>query len=626
MTVQTKSRPRRVGIAGLTLAMLASILMLVGGAPVEAQGSCNQLSVSTSTLSGGSSNCYYVVTEAFGSWDKACEGNGGSLNCRNLDARNHKVDMFTRSPWANAGSYEVAVPGSGTNTGCSRLSVSTERLSGGSSSCYYVVLEAFGSWDKACEGNGGSLNCRNLEARKHKVDVYKRNPWSKVESYDVNVPGRADDPNDDPPGNQCNQLSVATSRLSGGSSSCYYVILEAFGAWDNVCEGRGGSLNCAGLQARTHKVDIYTRQPWAKSGDYLVDVPGSGSDPNPGGDQPDIDAGEFGSNLNYSVDFVEDFDSGLENWHIIDMENDRDHQAGNSGVTANGNVDSRKPLCRNEGAGQSYNSPLITEGKRWAAWYNDHTDRTLRVRNDRLEFGGRYVREPDPTRAPFEFGNTTSRFDEHRFYTSFLATWDRGSDNVTANQNRTWGPGTYAEMRVSFEQMRTRGFRLSFWMMPSGSNAGNAYDGRANNGVEIDIFEYDPSPIRQTDLAMKVAGNDSSDSTNSPIGGIYENHAGLDQGFHTIGLLWTNNRLVWYVDGQEVQRDNVNVPDVDHYIIVSREMNSGVSCNASTSVKAPSDGGLWADGDVWENSVWIDRDRVNNDRAIIDYVKVWDVS
>ncbi len=47
---------------------------------------------------------------------------------------------------------------------------------------------------------------------------------------------------------------------------------------------------------------------------------------------------------------------------------------------------------------------------------------------------------------------------------------------------------------------------------------------------------------------------------------------------HTIGFLWESDRLVWSIDGTVVKTvtDTTLIPDVYSYIILSREMNSGV--------------------------------------------------
>jgi len=116
-----------------------------------------------------------------------------------LEIRSHKVEVFQRSPWKKIRSYRVT-PNQNNHpvptptplpipspTQCVHLGVSGDSMSGGDADCYYVVTEAFGSWDQACRGVGGSLTCNNLARGTHKVDVFQRSPWKKLPSYTVTI-------------------------------------------------------------------------------------------------------------------------------------------------------------------------------------------------------------------------------------------------------------------------------------------------------------------------------------------------------------------------------------------------------------------------------------------------------
>jgi beta-glucanase (GH16 family) len=50
--------------------------------------------------------------------------------------------------------------------------------------------------------------------------------------------------------------------------------------------------------------------------------------------------------------------------------------------------------------------------------------------------------------------------------------------------------------------------------------------------------------------------------------GTWTSSSGLDQDYHTYGLLWQPGLLVWYVDGVEHYRTTVGVPDKDCYIVL----------------------------------------------------------
>ena len=104
----------------------------------------------------------------------------------------------------------------------------------------------------------------------------------------------------------------------------------------------------------------------------------------------------------------------------------------------------------------------------------------------------------------------------------------------------------------------------------------------------IDIFEYEyfsgDKPDRiQLSLHGGYAGSDATTFDTSSVG------VDLRSGFHIIGFLWEAERLVWTIDGIVVKTvtDTALIPDIYSYMIVSREMNSGVRDAASA---APSDG------------------------------------
>jgi len=90
-----------------------------------------------------------------------------------------------------------------------------------------------------------------------------------------------------------------------------------------------------------------------------------------------------------------------------------------------------------------------------------------------------------------------------------------------ATPNVTFGKRTFFEILVNFDEVKTPGFRHSWWLMPATNNTpdrgavvindsgsfldNTAYDGRVNakNGVEIDIYEYEHIPSFEQTLLMK---------------------------------------------------------------------------------------------------------------------------
>ncbi|MFK7890045.1 MAG: glycoside hydrolase family 16 protein, partial [Granulosicoccus sp.] len=193
----------------------------------------------------------------------------------------------------------------------------------------------------------------------------------------------------------------------------------------------------------------------------------------------------------------------------------------------------------------------------------------------------------------------------------------------------------YFETRVNFSQMRTPGFRFSMWLMPASADKdgkellmSHAYDASGDNGVEIDIFEYEwigADASNRLNLAVQGGG----------AGKVVTNYdmdklgIKLNEGFHTIGFLWQPDKLVWTLNEHILKTvtDEALIPDVYSYLIFSREMNSGVK-SATLDNPGPNDvverlPYLPRDPGLYARNIWQFKDRINEDKAIIDYVRVW---
>lgn len=107
----------------------------------------------------------------------------------------------------------------------------------------------------------------------------------------------------------------------------------------------------------------------------------------------------------------------------------------------------------------------------------------------------------------------------------------------------------------------------AFWMVPSGSNPYTVTNG--SDGSEIDIFETIHSTQGWINHAIYWgAYGASKDVTNKP--GLYE-------GYHTVGLLWTDKEYRFYVDDEETWRTTANngVMQVPAYLKITMEANPG---------------------------------------------------
>ena len=303
------------------------------------------------------------------------------------------------------------------------------------------------------------------------------------------------------------------------------------------------------------------------------------------------------------------------------------HRAGNSGIDALGN------------AVESWDS---ARGKRWSAWYNGYNAANAYRENGSLILGGFHSGQSDPTR-PIDYvdDGIPTAYGNSKLYTAWIDTFSRkwvgpGDLHVVdpASPGKTFKYG-YIEARVNFSEMMTPGFRLSIWLMPAANDAegqdlvvSRAYDSDGNNGVEIDLFEYEwISNELESRIHLALLGGAAGSSARtldaSSIG------VNLHEGFHDIGLLWQADQLIWTIDGIVVKTitEPELIPDVYSYLIISREMNSGVKNPDVDNVDAtdvleewpyrPRDPGLYA------KNVWEFRDRINLDRAIVDYIRVW---
>ncbi len=336
----------------------------------------------------------------------------------------------------------------------------------------------------------------------------------------------------------------------------------------------------------------------------------------------------------WQLTFNDDFDgsgdldigSAASNWRFETM-NDGLHRAGNTGLDASGN-----PV-------ESWNS---VNGKRWSAWYNGFNEANAYRDNGQLVMGGYDSGETDPTR-PIDYvdDGVSTQYGTSKLYSSWIDTFSRkwvgpGNEHIMDPES----PGKlfkygYIEARVNFSEMVTPGFRLSIWLMPASNDAAGqdlvvsgAYDGDGNNGVEIDLFEYEwinTDYENHIQLAI-LGGSAGSTATSFDTSSLGIN---LHEGYHTVGLLWEAAKIVWTIDGHMVKEvSDINlIPDVYSYLIVSREMNSGVK-NPDIDNSEPSDmleewPYIPRDPGLYAKNIWEFRDRISTDRAVVDFIKIW---
>ena len=89
-----------------------------------------------------------------------------------------------------------------------------------------------------------------------------------------------------------------------------------------------------------------------------------------------------------------------------------------------------------------------------------------------------------------------------------------------------------------------------------------------NNGTEIDIFEYHRKTPSKVHHNLHWNGYGAGHKN---LGVVLES-PGIDKGFHTFGLLWTDNEYVFFVNGVETWRTTAALSNIAEYIILSTEL------------------------------------------------------
>jgi beta-glucanase (GH16 family) len=133
------------------------------------------------------------------------------------------------------------------------------------------------------------------------------------------------------------------------------------------------------------------------------------------------------------------------------------------------------------------------------------------------------------------------------------------------------------------------GFWPAFWLLDGGMTEGGS-------GAEVDIMEY---PFRNGKIQPVVHWNGYNNGRKDacpqevPIPGSIED-------YHTFGLLWAEDKYIWYIDREAVFESTVHVSDWEAYIKLTIEV------------------GAWAQGDISQATL--------PDYWLVDYVRVYDTN
>jgi len=122
----------------------------------------------------------------------------------------------------------------------------------------------------------------------------------------------------------------------------------------------------------------------------------------------------------------------------------------------------------------------------------------------------------------------------------------------------------YYECRARMN--KTIGPHVAFWLQTN--TMGNENDNPADNGAEIDIFEYHKMTSNQVHHNIHWNGYGAAHKQ-AGTKAFVDN---IEQDFHTFGLLWTDKEYIFYVDGKETWRTTEALSKIPEYIILSTEL------------------------------------------------------
>lgn len=151
----------------------------------------------------------------------------------------------------------------------------------------------------------------------------------------------------------------------------------------------------------------------------------------------------------------------------------------------------------------------------------------------------------------------------------------------------------YIEAKIDIAETLL-GTHTALWLQ--GDNMGNV-DGTGNDGAEIDVFES----AWIGDYTKSVVHIDGYGQHHQANTRRYET-PGLHSGYHTFGLLWNEDKLEIYYDGQfKTRYQGIWVPHVEEFLWLSTGASFG----------GP------------ENTNFLERNIGDFTEAKVDYIRVW---
>ena len=118
----------------------------------------------------------------------------------------------------------------------------------------------------------------------------------------------------------------------------------------------------------------------------------------------------------------------------------------------------------------------------------------------------------------------------------------------------------YVKYEVSMKAIKNDGVVSSFFTY-TGPSDGNPWD-----EIDVEILGKDPTKV-QFNYFTNGTGNHEY---------MYDLGFDASEDFHTYGFEWFEDRIVWYVDGEEVYSAEENIPSVEGKIMMNAWCGTGV--------------------------------------------------
>ena len=219
------------------------------------------------------------------------------------------------------------------------------------------------------------------------------------------------------------------------------------------------------------------------------------------------------------------------------------------------------------------------------------------------------------------------------WYTSWVdsAVSDTVGSSIAHSDEYRGFSGKYGYYEVRCITPPSVGIWSAFWLMPDGGAAGmseNDIKGTGTDGLEVDVMESPYMYIDSSPYNVHVVHGEGYSDTRSDHSATYE-VPGMYSGYHTYGVLWTEEEYVFYIDGRETWRtkyspdgETLGVSQVEEYLLLTVEVGG-----------YQAEDGTLHPGVTLENGeevpFWCgnpdDNDKTKAYDFIIDYVRVYQV-